>query len=140
MNPRRAARVAQAGFSMVEACTALAILMVAVLGSVQMYFYGLDKLRAHKEGALATQIVGNEIEHLRAQPYDALAPGALPLAATDLSTTGLINAEGGVQITDCVGFDGGLREVRVRLRWTGEKGRTIERSLTTRIADRRAPW
>lgn len=136
VGPRTPAQNHRRGFSLVEACTAIVILMMGVLGSVQLYFHGLDKLNAYKEAELAARIADNEVEFLRSLHYDDLLPGEdRPIVATDLSGTGLANAVGVVRVTDCDGFGGGLRQIEVSLRWTGENGRTIERRVTTRVAE-----
>lgn len=123
----------RAGFSMMELTCAFAVLTVGVFGALQLQMRALDATRMLRDDALAATALANEIETLRALPFDALSPGvALPFRSGDAVLGRLHAAEGRVDIaeTDLAG----LRDVRVEVVWSAETGRRAHRSATTRIA------
>jgi len=129
--------MSQGGFTLLEVCVALAILTVGMIGVIQMYFFGLDKLRTVNEAAIARTLVQNEIEYLRALPFSELKNGYFEsFTSQSLKDAGLLNAVGSVSVRDVPGFEGRLKEVQVALRWTGEYGRVIEQQATTLIAEK----
>ena len=158
-NARR--RAARGGFTLLELMAALSVLTVGLLGAVQSYHFGLDKIRAMRESAIARGAVQNEIETLRALPFNQLADREnAPFAslAPDLSfrpegeipsTTGISpsgrNDKCGIlkplvratpSLTIRTRPEGALKEVDASIRWRGDNGRWIEKRLTTLIADK----
>lgn len=132
--PGRRAR--HAGFSLLELTTAIFILSLGVLGAITMFHYGLDKTRAVHESELAFRALANEIETLRVAPFNELEPGHdLPFRSSGPETDRLHLAEKTVAIAPVPGTPG-LAEVTARIRWVGDNGRVIEKSLTTLIADK----
>jgi len=90
-----------------------------------------------KEYALARSALQNEMETLRALPFAVLQEGpAQPFRSVTPGLEKLVNVKTAVSIIDRSEGGTGLKEVRVTLRWTGEHGRLIEKSLATFIADK----
>ena len=127
----------RAGLTLIELIAALFVLTVGMFGVIQMYHFGLDKMRALNEYAIAMRAIQNEVETLRSVPFSQLDntdSGQFRSETPELAM--LVNATPTVSITD---YDGGrkrLKQVTVSLRWTGEHGRTIEKKVTTLIADK----
>lgn len=128
------------GFSLIELLAALAVLTIGLLGSVQLYHFGLDRMRTARESAAAVRAVRNEMEWLRAQPFAALdATPKDAFAAGDADLAGLLNAKPRVTVEPYPGAETRLRKVTVALAWTGENGRTVTKSFDTLIAAKEAP-
>ena len=128
----------ESGVTLIELTAALFVLIVGMFGVIQMYHYGLGKMHALNESAVAMEAVQNEIETLRSLPFSQLRntdSGRFVSETPALSS--LVNATPSVTIKDCGGEPKGLKEVTVSVRWTGENGRTIEKKVTTLIGDRR---
>lgn len=125
------------GYSLVELITAIAVLSVGLLGFVQTYHFGLDKMRTLREASLASRVVQDQIEHLRGKPFDALPiqdHGVFSGPVPNLKE--LVNATPTLTIRPYSDPALRLKEICVSVRWTGDNGRTMERSATTLIADR----
>ena len=125
------------GFSLIELITALAVLSVGLLGTIQAYHFGLDKVRSMRETSVASRAVQDQIEALRSKPFAALADqdhGRFAGPAPDLE--GLVNATPTLTIRPYSDPALCLKEVRASVRWTGDGGRTMERSATTLIVDK----
>jgi len=127
------------GFSLIELVVALFVFTVGMLGTVQIYHFGLDKIRTMREAALASQAVQNEIELLRAMPFAELADRVdAPFVATPDLCTSLVNLTPALTVRPSGSPQLHLKEVTASIRWTGDNGRTMERSVTTLIADKAA--
>ena len=127
----------KAGFSLVELMAALFVLSVGLFGAVQSYNVGLDKIRVLREECLAARIVQNEVETLRALPFAQLADREkAPFVSKPSGLVLLHNAAPAVTVHPHADPGLALKEVSVSLRWTGEHGRTMEKAVTTLIADR----
>jgi hypothetical protein len=125
-----------AGAILLELTASIFVATIALLGALEAYHFGLDAIRASQESTIAMRVIEGEIETLRALPFTQLAPvEAASLRSNGLDTMSLHKAEGQVRIADVPGTPG-LREVTVSIQWTGEKGRFIEKSVSTYIADR----
>lgn len=127
----------QHGFSLIELVAALFVLSVGLLGVVQSYHYGIDKIRTLREASVAARAVQDQIEALRTMPFAKLTDrdkAALVDPAPDLSQ--LVNATPTLTIRPYSGSALRLKEVEVSIRWTGDNGRTMKRSATTLIADK----
>jgi Tfp pilus assembly protein PilV len=61
------------GFTLLETIAALFVLTVGLFAVFQMYLFGLDKLHALNERETALLAIQNEVEALRAQPFEALS-------------------------------------------------------------------
>ena len=123
------------GIALVELVTALFVLMVGLLGALQMYHFCLDKTRAVKELNTATTALQNEMEFIRALPLTALANGEhLSFRSETPGLADLVNVEATVKVEDYPDGPRGLKRIALRVRWTGENGRTIEKGLVTLIA------
>jgi hypothetical protein len=102
-----------------------------------MYHYGLGKMHALNESAVAMEAVQNEIEMLRSLPFSRLRDTDSGRFVSDTSTfSSLVNATPSVTIKDFARGPRRLKEVTVSVRWTGENGRTIEKKVTTLIGDK----
>ena len=131
---------ADGGYSLVELIAALFVLTVGLLGTIQVYHFGLDRIRTMREGAMASRMVQNEIETLRARPFSELDHGEnARFISGNPDAEVLVNATPSVTIRPYGSPNLRLKEVCVSLRWTGEHGRTLERAVTTLIADKEAP-
>ncbi len=131
-------RTRRRGFSLIELTCALFVVTVGVFGALQLYTVGLTKMKTVDEYAVALRVLNNEVETLRALPFAELQPATkIPFRSHTPEGERLVNATGTVTITDRSEGGARLREVFVRLRWTGEYGRTIDKSLTTLIAEKR---
>ena len=136
-NPESRIQNPPSGFSLVELMVALFVFTVGMLGTMQLYHFGLDKIRTMREAALATQAVQNEVEVLRAMPFAELADrvDAAFVSAPDQCGP-LVNLT--PSLTVCPHANGALRlkQVTASIRWTGDNGRTMAREVTTLIADK----
>mgnify|MGYP001496035593 CR=1 FL=1 len=128
----------RAGFSLFELTCALFVITTGIFGVIQLYTLGLDKTKAANEYAIARTAIDNEIETLRALPFDELKNGRTEsFRSRTPALEKLVNAKGIVVITDRTGDTRGLKQVEVILRWKGEYGRLIEKSMTTLISKKR---
>ncbi len=124
----------RSGFMLIELSAALFVATVGVFGALHLYMLSLDRIRAISEYETALCVLNNEVETLRAAPYDGLAIGeGLPFRSETPGVERLHLAETTVRIED-IG-DGALELKRVvaRVRWIGEHGRRIEKELVTFI-------
>ena len=138
MAPRGKSCKAKAGFTLIEMTCALAVATVGLFGVLQLYSVAMSKTRTVQEYAIATRALGNEIETLRALPFDALEEGTeLPFRSATAELERLVNVETTVAIAERSEDAPGLKRVRARVRWTGEHGRTISKELITLIAKKR---
>jgi len=125
------------GFALIEATTALGIAVMALFGAFQMFQYGLDTIRTTSESSTADRIVLNELETLRALPFDALETAdKAPFHSTSPERDRLPGALAYVHIQPDPALPSQLKQVTVVLRWRTERGRPMERRLTTLIARR----
>ena len=135
---RRSSRARKAGFSLMEITCALFVITVGVFGALQMYSLALEKTRAVNEYAIAASVLQNEMETLRALPFEQLADGdTLPFRSATPAVEKLVKAKTSVAVRDRSEGTPGLKEVRVSVAWTGDQGRRIEKTLTTLIANKR---
>lgn len=123
------------GFSLLELSAALFVMTVGVSGMMYGFYTGLEKTRAIQETTIAVRAIQNEVEFLRAVPFEALEAGDRDgfLSQTPESAR-LVNAERRVSVRNAHELGPALKEVTVTLAWTGEHGRRISKSLTTLFA------
>ncbi len=122
---------------MLELTLALFILTVGVFGTIQMFHFGIAKMYAVNEANLAMRAIQNEMETLRSLPFSELGnveDG--PFVSDSGEAAKLMNAEPRVAIRDHGDPALRLKEVTVRMAWTGEHGRRIEKHVSTLIADK----
>ncbi|MBN2312226.1 MAG: hypothetical protein JXR94_24820 [Candidatus Hydrogenedentes bacterium] len=133
-----AAPARTAGICLIDLTTALFVLSLGVFGALQAFQYGTARIRTIREASVAARAVQNEIETLRALPFQELANGERAAFVSDSpETAALHNATPYVRIEDgASAAPGALKQVFVRIRWTGDYGRTIEQHATTLIADK----
>lgn len=128
------------GFALMEATAALFVAAVGLFGVIQMFQYGVGTLHTIQEHTIASRTLQNEVESLRGLPFDRLEPGTqLDFISATPETARLLNAKAWVEIHDREEALGQLLQVTVTLRWTGEHGRRIKRSVTTLIARKDSP-
>lgn len=123
------------GFALMEATAALFVVAVGLFGAIQMFHYGVRTIHTIQEHTIASRSMQNEMESLRGLPFDGLEPGRrLDFVSATPEMARLMNARAWVEIDGGEEGAGGLLRVTVSLRWTGEHGRRIKRSVTTLIA------
>lgn len=128
------------GFALMEATTALFVAAVGLFGVIQMFQYGARTLHTIQEHTIASRALQNEVESLRGLPFDSLEPGTrLDFFSTTPEMARLLRSSAWVEIRDREEAVGQLLQVTVSLRWTGEHGRRIKRSVTTLIARKDSP-
>ncbi len=128
----------QAGFTLLETTTTFFVLCFGVLAVLQMHLSAMDKARTVQEYAVADEVLFNEVEFLRAQPFDMLSNGdSLPLRSLTPMLESLPGAQGVVRIEDAGSGTLGLKRLVARVQWNGENGRRIERSVETLLARKR---
>jgi Tfp pilus assembly protein PilV len=135
-----AARSHNQGFVMLEAIAAVFVVLVGIFSVLQFFDYGVRKLKAEEESRIALRQMRNELEILRAQPFDTLvkAPSDQWLgerAELDM----LVDHRTRVEVEPGAEAPTRLMKVTVSIRWRGEYGRPIQRKLTTLIAGGTAP-
>jgi hypothetical protein len=131
----------RAGFTLLELVTAFFIFSLGLIGVISAYHYGLDKVRVMRNAAIAERAVQNEMEMIRGCPEDNLRRLEMLTAinvflSEPAELEKLHNATPSVAVRRVDDGSPALREVTVSLRWTGEHGRLMKRSLTTLIADK----
>jgi Tfp pilus assembly protein PilV len=124
--------------SLIELTAALFVLTVGMFGVIQMYHFGLDKMHALNETTIAIHAIQNEIETLRSQPFSELHnTDKAQFVSETPALSRLVNAEPNVTITDYGEASKRLKHVTVSIRWIGENGRTIQKTATTLITDKK---
>lgn len=129
----------QGGFLLVELVVAISVFAVGIAGIITSYNYGMDKLRTLKETTIAERVIQDEIERLRALPFDQLADceGA-PVAVSNPEFGELVQGTAVLTVAPADAPGLALKQVHVSVRWRGDSGRVIHRSVATFIA-RRTP-
>ena len=129
----------RAGVSLVELIVALGITAMGLFSAIQLYFFSLDRVRTLNEVTVARSLLQNELERLRAAPFEALPTvEALPFSEGAFAESGLREAMGALTIRPYPGLERGLKEVRAEISWRSRGGRRIQRAMTTLLAGRGA--
>jgi len=111
---------------------ALFLLTSGMLSAIQVYHVGVGKTKATAETATALAAVVNELETLRAQPFESLHEAdAAPFISEAPELGNLPDAHASVTIRAYGDPRLALKEVTARVRWCGEHGRLIEKRMTT---------
>jgi Tfp pilus assembly protein PilV len=140
MTSRREHYRATAGVSLIELTAAMFILAVGLLGTLQMYNVLGGKLLHVQESEIAARAVNAEIETLRAMPFGQLADREnAPFVSRPAGAENLVNLTARLSIRPHADARLNLKQVTATVLWTGEHGRTLEKSATTLIADKEAP-
>jgi Tfp pilus assembly protein PilV len=127
------------GVALVELITALAVLIVGLLGAVHLYYRGLDALHAVRESSLVATAIRNEVEALRAAPFASLKSGPdVQLQCKEPGLDQLVNLRMTVRIDDAFDTNLRIKWISVDATWSGEHGRIMRRNATTLIADKEA--
>lgn len=119
------------GFSLLELTCAIFVVTVAGFGSIQLYSVGMDKIVMMREYDVATAELRNEVERLRAMPFETIADGM----AVSAPSTALATLYEPILAIKASERSPGLKAVEVSLAWKSRGGRTITRKLDTLIAD-----
>lgn len=125
------------GIALIEMTCALFIFSIGMLGVIHMFHVCMDKTRALDEYLIAMRAIENEVETLRALPFDKLDNLNGAFASESPSLKKLVKAETTTLIEIPGEFPKDLRQVTVTIRWIGDVGRTIEKHVTTLIARNR---
>jgi hypothetical protein len=99
----------------------------------------MTNARAIREHDWVMNALQNELEGLRATSFAELPPvwdGEFRATAPDLAE--LVNARTHLTMAPHLEGRADLLEVTVSIRWSGEHGRTIEKSLVTLLAEKPA--
>lgn len=122
---------------MIELTAAIFVLAMGTFGTIQIYNVGTAKAAVVNEAAIAASALGNELETLRALPFDELdARAGQPFLSTTPLLKNLPEVSTHVAVHDDEPGRADLKQVTVTVRWSGEHGRVIEKGLTTLIADK----
>lgn len=118
---------------MVETITAFAVATTAIFGALEVHVRVMDQVRQMHQEVLAWQAIENEMETLKASAFSAFTPGEAQPFLTEPDLSLLPDAHPEVIIRD-TGVPG-LIDLEVRMVWTTDHGRRVERSLATRLAN-----
>jgi len=130
---------AQAGVSLLELIAALFVFTIGLLGSLKMYDVTIDNVRAMREADIAVCALQNEMETLRAMPFESLTERAgAPFVSRTPDMDQLVQVTPTVEVRPYGDPVLALKEVRASVRWRGDNGRVIEKTLTTLIGKREA--
>ena len=127
------------GAALVELVTALFLVSFGIFSVLTMYHVGMTNARAIREHDWVMNALQNELEGLRATSFAELPPvwdGEFRATAPDLAE--LVNVRTHLTMAPHLEGRADLLEVTVSIRWSGEHGRTIEKSLVTLLAEKPA--
>jgi len=126
----------QRGITLLEVICAVSIITIGVFGVIQLYIQGMRETRTIWQHQVATTVISNEIERLRALPAGMQSgESRFALALDGEVQTELPDSRGKVLLQRRPQLPEGLIEARVWLRWTGPHARQITREVTTLLAD-----
>jgi prepilin-type N-terminal cleavage/methylation domain-containing protein len=110
----RRSGVRRRGFSAIEALIAMTVLGVMLLTLISVFIYGFGAVSRARQTALATQIVQERMEAIRALPFDSIS--ALGTSFSDAKLSGLYGGTGFQAVEAGPGDD--IKKVTVGVRWT----------------------
>lgn len=126
----------QRGYTLIELAGAMAVLGIGVFALVTSFNFGLEKVRAVQEMHRAQTVAQNQLERLRALPFGELTETERAPVPTVPALENLVKA----RIEKTIRAYGeprlGLREVEVRVSWTGDAGRPMHASARTLVSDK----
>jgi hypothetical protein len=115
---------------LLEVIVAFSLIAAALGGVTQVYFMHLKQTQSLVQHQRALRVLENEIERTRALPAAAITLGAdLPLLAEAQELAPLPGVVGSRSIAPYPPAPE-LREITVRIAWSGPNGRHIHKSLT----------
>ncbi|HSN69222.1 MAG TPA: prepilin-type N-terminal cleavage/methylation domain-containing protein [Thermoanaerobaculia bacterium] len=115
-NPARSQR---AGFTLIEVLVALLVLTIVILTSLAVFADRSRRMTEAGEMALAWQVLANEAEAQRRQPFGALAPAeGVPFLTDPTGGGALGDAQGEITVTEEGPY---LRALALRVAWSGGK-------------------
>ncbi len=129
-------RLRRTGFTLIELVTAMGVLGIGVFAIVTSFHYGVEKVRAMQEMHTAQTVAQNQLECMRATPFEKLAEVEHdPMPATPaLERLVKVQMERSVRVYGEPKL--GLRDVEVRVSWVGDGGRPMQASARTLIGDK----
>ena len=120
----------QVGTTLLEVIVAFSLIAAALGGVTQVYFMHLKQTQSLVKHQRALRVLENEIERTRALPAAALTLGGdLPLLAEAPELAPLPEVTASKSIAPYPPAPE-LREITVRIAWSGPNGRRIQKSLT----------
>ncbi|GMU94115.1 MAG: hypothetical protein AMXMBFR4_31730 [Candidatus Hydrogenedentota bacterium] len=126
-----------AGTTHLELIAAVFVVSVGIFGAFQLFRFCLDRTAAINEINVAVRAVQNELETLRAAPFDQLVPGERGFISSTPELDRLAHVAARVVISAEPEHPDSLRRVSATVTWIGENARRIEKSMTTLIGERR---
>ena len=127
----------RSGFALIEMIAALAVVTGGVFVMVQMLQNQVTASRAFVETQAVTTALQNEVEVLRTMPFAQLSDRRdAPFTRAPEGLDRLAAVQPALTIGPAPDGTPGLKEVRVRIAWKGDKGRRMTKTLTTLIADK----
>ncbi|MCC6490620.1 MAG: hypothetical protein IT364_24250 [Candidatus Hydrogenedentes bacterium] len=134
----RVGRNACLGASYLELTASLFILSVGIMASFQLFHFTMDRMRVVKEEGIAMRAMQNEVEWLRARPFEEIALGETPFASSTPELSQLVSATSRVKVDLFRPDLPELKRVEATLTWRGDQGRTVTRSIVSLVAEKRA--
>lgn len=132
----RPARLTDAeGTTHLELLAAIFVISVGLFGVFQLFRFCLDRTTAINEANTAVRAIQNEIETLRATPFEQLVPGEREFQSRTPELDRLAHVSARVIIRAVPEHVDSLRRVSADIAWSGENGRRIQKSMTTIIGD-----
>jgi prepilin-type N-terminal cleavage/methylation domain-containing protein len=124
------------GYTLIELVSAMGVLGIGLFAIVTSFHYGLEKVRAMQEMHTAQTVAQNRLELLRAVPFEELkevenesmpmGPALEKLVRPKIEKTVRVHGDPVLN----------LREVEVRVSWTGDSGRPMQTSALTLIGNK----
>ena len=102
------------GFTLIETMIAVAVLAVMLLTLISVFIYGYGAVARARHSALATVIAQEEMETIRALPFDQIA--ALGSTFSNAKLAGLLDGQGVLAVEAGPGVD--IKKVSVSVLWT----------------------
>ena len=119
------------GFTLLELVCALFIITTAGFGALQLYHVGLARMAEMRDFDVAAELLRNEMEYLRSQPYEAVVSGN-EFATSTPATESIYEVTPTVAVEEVAP---GLKNVTLSVRWQSRNGRWHTRKLMSRIAN-----
>ena len=129
-------RLRRTGYTLIELVTAMGVLGMGVFAIVTSFHYGLEKVRAMKEMHTAQTVAQNQLEQLRAVPFDEIKETEFAPMPPMPALERLVKASVEKRVRVYGEAKLGLREVEVRVSWVGDSGRPMHASALTLIGNK----
>ena len=112
--PRSFASRRERGFTLIETLISILVLSIMLLTLISVFIYGYGAVARARHTALATLIAQEEMEAIRALPFDQIA--ALGSTFTNAKLAKLLAGQGVLAVEAGPGAD--IKKVTVGVRWT----------------------